>query len=354
MMWCAVERPPVRCDAFGRKVRAGKNEAISVADHHVSEPVGQWSGTDEDEQPLSIDSVFFSGGSVTQCDSFEVVVTLGSDHLRARAHGDLRILFDLLNQVVGHRGFERVAANENGDGPSSAGEIDRSLACRIGAADYVHILLAAPCSFGDGRSVVNPSAGVGIESRRRKLAIGNTCRQDDRMSVDRRTVVETHCAGRAVDFQTGDVASGDDFGAELGCLAPRPIGQLCAGDSVGEAEVVLDPRTLAGLTACRPPFDENRPKPLRSAVQGSSQTRRAAADDNEIVKVFGESGTQPEFVGKFGVGGLDEDIPIGCDDDGKPQFVGTGSREQSLALRLVRHVPAIGKLVACQKFSDVG
>ena len=128
---------------------AGKNEAISVADHHVSEPVGQGSGTDEDEQPLSIDSVFFSGGSVTQCDSFEVIVTLGSDYLRARAHGDLRILFDLLNQVVGHRGFERVAANENGDGPSSAGEIDRSLACRIGAADYVHILFAAPSGFGD-------------------------------------------------------------------------------------------------------------------------------------------------------------------------------------------------------------
>lgn len=120
------------------------------------------------------------------------------------------------------------------------------------------------------------------------------------------------------------------------------------------SEVVLDSRALAGLAACRSPFDENRPKSLRSAVQGSPQTRRAAADDNEIVKVFGERGTQPEFVGKFGVSGLDEDIPIGCDDDGKAQFVGTGSGEQPLSFGFVRHVPAIGKLVACQELSNVG
>ena len=76
------------------------------------------------------------------------------------------------------------------------------------------------------------------------------------------------------------------LGAELGGLAAGAVGQLGAGDAVGEAEVVLDPAALPGLPARGLPLDEHGAQPLGRAVDGGAQPGRAAADDHEVVELL--------------------------------------------------------------------
>ena len=63
-------------------------------------------------------------------------------------------------------------------------------------------------------------------------------------------VAEPDRPGRAVHLQADRLAGGQQLGAELDRLSPRPVGELAAGHPVGEAQVVLDPR---GLPRAWPP-----------------------------------------------------------------------------------------------------
>ena len=67
----------------------------------------------------------------------------------------------------------------------------------------------------------------------------------------------------------------EQLGAELARLPAGPVGELAAGDAVGEAEVVLDPAALPGLPAGRLALDEHRPQPLGGAVDGGAEPGRA-------------------------------------------------------------------------------
>ena len=102
------------------------------------------------------------------------------------------------------------------------------------------------------------------------------------------------------------VAGGDQFGAELLRLPARALGQLAAGHPVGKAQVVLDPRALAGLAAGGGAFDEHRAQSLGGAVDGGGQARGAAADHDQVVELLRRRGGQAQRVRQFGVGGLDQ------------------------------------------------
>src|SRR5690242_17727531 len=70
--------------------------------------------------------------------------------------------------------------------------------------------------------------------------------------------------------------------AELSCLADRTHGQLGAADASWEAEVVLDPPRRPGLAAERVAVNDQGVQPLGRAVDGRSETGRAAADDKQV------------------------------------------------------------------------
>ena len=76
------------------------------------------------------------------------------------------------------------------------------------------------------------------------------------VGVDGGAVGEANRAGRSIDLYGHDFSGRDDLCAELGGLPAGPFGQLCTGDTVGKAEIVLDAE-LAGLPPRRRPLDQN-------------------------------------------------------------------------------------------------
>ena len=172
------------------------------------------------------------------------------------------------------------------------------------------------------------------------------------MRVDRGAVREPDAARRPLDVQADHVPGGQHLGAELGGLAPGPVGELRPGHPVGEAQVVLDPRALAGLPAGGGPLDQHRAQALGRAVQRGAQAGRAAADHDQVVEVLGRRGGQADVPGQFGVGRLDQRLAVRGDHHRQPVQVGPGRREQPLALRLVGGVPAVRHLVAGQELAD--
>ncbi len=75
----------------------------------------------------------------------------------------------------------------------------------------------------------------------------------------------------------------EDLAAEPAGLLERSARQLVAGDTRGEAEVVLDPGGRAGLPARRLALDRDRPEPLGRAVHRRCQAGGARADDHRVV-----------------------------------------------------------------------
>ena len=71
-------------------------------------------------------------------------------------------------------------------------------------------------------------------------------------------------------------------GAELARLGDRAADELGAADPTGKAEVVLDPPRRSGLAAEHAAFDDQGLEPLRGAVYGGSETRRAASDHRQV------------------------------------------------------------------------
>jgi hypothetical protein len=103
---CSIEGPPLRCDAVGGEVGACEDKSMAISNDHVAQPFRQRSGADEDEQPLRVDGLFFASCSVQQRYSLEMIVAVCRDYLCARADRNLRVLLDLLNQLVGNGCFE--------------------------------------------------------------------------------------------------------------------------------------------------------------------------------------------------------------------------------------------------------
>ena len=61
-----------------------------------------------------------------------------------------------------------------------------------------------------------------------------------------------------------------------------------------EAEVVLDPRAGPGLAARRPGLGDERPQPLRAAVDRGREAGRAAAEHDEVEALAVDLGAQAE------------------------------------------------------------
>ena len=74
------------------------------------------------------------------------------------------------------------------------------------------------------------------------------------------------------------------------------------GEAHREAQVVLDPRALAGLAAGGLALDQRRPQPLRGAVDRGRQAGRPAADDHEVVELELGPPAHPGPLGELGHG----------------------------------------------------
>ncbi len=142
---------------------------------------------------------------------------------------------------MGHGRFQRRAADEHDHRAGVPGEVHRRLPGGVRPADDVDLLPGAAGRLGQRGAVEHAAAGQRLQPGSRQLPVGHAGRQDDRVGVDLSTVGEVHRPRRAVGLQADDVTGGEYLGAEFGCLSAGTVGELRPGDSVGEAEIVLDP-----------------------------------------------------------------------------------------------------------------
>ena len=76
--------------------------------------------------------------------------------------------------------------------------------------------------------------------------------------------------------------------------------QLGARDAGREADVVLDPGARAGLAAGRPGLGDERPQPLRAAVDGGREPGGPAAEHDEVEALAVDLGAQAEVARDLG------------------------------------------------------
>ena len=215
----------------------------------------------------------------------------GPPSTSAPQHVDVRPRRDLLDQVVRHALLERVAAAQivtlrawlakySAAWPAefrrrSGGR--RARACR-----------APRCARHRSRCPCRPAGRSPRSSSRRQDT------PQARMIVRaRRTSPPSRCTWRVAGSIRVIDAGDEDLGAEPARLLQRAARELVARDARREAQVVLDPRRRPGLAARRLALDDDRPQPLRRAVDGRREPGRSAADDHRVVLAAAGSVVSP-------------------------------------------------------------
>src|SRR5918994_7807292 len=112
-----------------------------------------------------------------------------------------------------------------------------------------------------------------------------------------------------------------DHGAELSGLERGPPGEIGAGEARRKAEVVLYPRTRAGLTARGEALDHQCAETLGGGVDRRGQPGRAAAEHDDVEALAVDLRSQPELIGDRrnsrspnDVVGADQDRALGLPD----------------------------------------
>src|SRR5438270_10169709 len=86
------------------------------------------------------------------------------------------------------------------------------------------------------------------------------------------------------DAQAGYLLRRQDFDPEPFRLRDATASQIASAQPGWKPEVVFDAGAGAGLTARSLALDQHRIEPLRGTVHGRGQSRRATADDDQVVK----------------------------------------------------------------------
>ena len=133
--------------------------------------------------------------------------------------------------------------------PREAGKIQRGLSRGIRTTDDIHIVVAAGNRFRRTGSIIDAGAGQTIHAGHVQLAVLSAGRDDHRAAIDRVTTRELDCVVAIFARKADRFCGNDEACAERPRLQHRALRKLAAGDSGGEAEIVLDPRGGAGLAA---------------------------------------------------------------------------------------------------------
>ncbi len=212
-------------------------------------------------------------------------VAVHCDDLGAGLDGDIRGRLNLVDQVLRHTAGKRFASNQHVDMTGIAGEVHRSLTCRVGASDNVDGLLLARHRLGQGRAIVDARSAELVGTRHVQLAVVDSGRDQADMAGHLLAV------GHPDDLVLVVAADGGDpLGEELGFqslgLDKGAVGELGSADTLREAEVVLNPRARPSLAAYRLALDDKGRQTLGGGVDSGGETGWAGADDNYVVELL--------------------------------------------------------------------
>src|SRR6185437_9644851 len=132
--------------------------------------------------------------------------------------------------------------------------------------DHDDMLIAARDALAARAAVVDAAPGQLVDPGRLEAAVVDAGRDDDRLRPELVVARHLHEPGRAALVDLRHLLDGQELGAEALRLRRRPPGQVGPGEPDREAQVVLDPRALAGLAAGRLALDERGAQALGGAV----------------------------------------------------------------------------------------
>jgi hypothetical protein len=182
-----------------------------------------------------------------------------------------------------HRRLELLCPHDDAHAAGEQGEVGRRLPGRVAAAHDDDILAAAALGIPGHDRVVHAGAAEALDAVGLELTPLGSGRHHHRAGEHVLPVVEVdaHEALRAIG-QLHRAMEAREHRVEAARLERRVARQLRAGDAGREAEVVLDARARAGLSAGSPGLCHERAQALGAAVDRSRETRGAGAEHDEI------------------------------------------------------------------------
>src|SRR6185369_5605852 len=102
-----------------------------------------------------------------------------------------------------------------------------------------------------------------------------------------------------------------DLGAESLRLRHGTSSGISTREARGKTEIILDARAGACLSTGRAALHENRAQSFRSAVHRRGESRRPAADHDEIVERFLRTRLHAEAFGELARTGVREPATVG-------------------------------------------
>src|SRR5262249_27106515 len=125
-------------------------------------------------------------------------------------------------------------------------------------------------------------------------------RYEHRPAADELPIVELQPVYVAFARHRTDVDRGDDLRSKLERLEISTIRQVGPGQALGESQVILDPRTGAGLAAGTESIDDQGAQPLRRAVDCRRQSGGSGPNDDEVEWLGPDPALEPDALGNPG------------------------------------------------------
>src|SRR5260370_927317 len=281
----AIQRPGGWSLSAAEEVWTGKNEPAFIALDCLTEPFRPRLRADENEQARGGEFTSLSRGSALDRNPGEPRFSFDRYHARPRPHLDVCCLFDLLDQVVRHRGGERHSAHQHQHFLRKLRKVHGGLTGGIRAANDVDCFALAGQRFGGSAAIINTGALQVLNPRNVQGLPLHAHGEKQSVTRNLRTVRKLHIAVRTLGAKTSRFLWRENLDAEAPRLCNGTPRQVTAAKSGWKAEIVLNSRTKSGLSARRFAFDHHRSQAFARTIYSGGKPRRSSSDDGEIVEV---------------------------------------------------------------------
>ena len=182
----------------------------------------------------------FPGVELAPSDPLEAVGALERVNLRARAQHHVRAVFDALDEVARHALCQPRASHQHVHFGRAVREEDRCLSGGVAASDDRDLLAFAELRFHVGGAVHHTRSLEARELGEGGFSIPRAAGDDHRPRPHDLAGGEVHLVGLRRAVETDGPPGDCHVRAELLGLHQRAPGQILAGDTGGESEIVLD------------------------------------------------------------------------------------------------------------------
>ena len=225
----------------------------------------------------------------------------------------------------------------------------------FGSANHVDDFTLAGQCFGSAATVVNSRALQAIDSGRRKSPPLHARRDHQRVAGNFVSIRQFNYAIRTFRANAHRFLRRQDFHAEPLRLDHRAAREIAAAQSHRESQIIFDARTHSGLAAGSFALNHYGVQALGGTIHGCRESRRAAADNRQIVEIRLGPRLQTNALRDVRRNALEQFGPIRKKHDRQARSLRTKYLEQTFRFWIVGRGfdidPLIGNAIARQKIA---